>query len=141
MVAAVVSRRCKHRLRCVRVHGALRVLILRLGYKGPLAEAGFQSNGTSSSLGRIAGMGDVLKDKPLLSLLKTTFAMSGEKGATLKRPPVEKAATKGQGGDAREPGGGAAAAWGDGAFRRHEPKLPAEVREVDRQGEEAGGAE
>lgn len=86
-------------------------------------------------------MGDVLKDKPLLSLLKTTFAMSGEKGATLKRPPVEKAATKGQGGDAREPGGGAAAAWGDGAFRRHEPKLPAEVREVDRQGEEAGGAE
>ena len=41
-------------------------------------------------------MGDVLKDKPLLSLLKTTFAMSGEKGATLKRPPVEKAASKGR---------------------------------------------
>lgn len=64
------------------------------GMKGPLAEAGFQGDGTSGSLGGIAG--DLPKDKVLPGLLQTAFALSGEEGGKLKRPPVEKAAIKGR---------------------------------------------
>ena len=66
------------------------------GMKWSVAEAAFQGDGTSHSLGRIAGMGDVPKDKLLPGLLQTAFALSGEEGGKLKRPPVEKAATKGR---------------------------------------------
>ena len=62
------------------------------GMAGPLAEAGFKGESATGSLGRIIGLGDLPKDKVLLGLLKTAFAMAGEEGGKLKRPPVEKAA-------------------------------------------------
>ncbi len=64
------------------------------GMSGPLGEAGLQGEGAAGSLGRITGMKDLPRDKVLLGLLKTAFALAGEEGGKLKRPPAEKAAAK-----------------------------------------------
>lgn len=66
------------------------------GMTGPLTEAGFQSDGTAGSIGRITGMKDLPKDKVLLGLLKMAFALAGEEGGKLKRPVAEKPALKGR---------------------------------------------
>jgi len=60
------------------------------GMAGPLAEAGYQDDGAAGSLGRVTGPKEMPKDKVLLGLLKTAFALAGNEGGKLRRVPAEK---------------------------------------------------
>jgi uncharacterized protein YdeI (YjbR/CyaY-like superfamily) len=65
------------------------------GMTGPLAEVGFHGENSAGSMGRITGLKDLPKDKVLLALLKTAFALAGGEGGKLKRPSSKKAAKPG----------------------------------------------
>ncbi len=56
------------------------------GMTGALAEAGIQGDDAAGSIGRIAGLEDLPKDKILLGLMRRAFALAGEEGGKLKKP-------------------------------------------------------
>jgi len=97
------------------------------GMAGPLAEAGFEREGSSGSLGKITSLKDLPRDKVLLGLLKTAFALAGEEGGKLKRPP--KSAAKKAAASIQTPEDLEAALARIGAMERFEAMSPSCRRE------------